>query len=145
MLLGLRDGLLITSLYFLIYAFLIYGILVLFWNPMSRGPSQLLMANYRLRITVLLTIFSLAGLPPLLGFLSKLLVIKQTFLVANPYLVICIVFSSLIVLTYYVGFRYTRVIFVPRMKRALPTKNLSFHKGLYTVVLLGFRVLRVMY
>merc|ERR1739848_514473 len=55
------------------------------------------------KIIISLLFISLEGMPPLLGFLRKFIVLKIIFLYENIFLFLIIIFSSLILLYHYIS------------------------------------------
>ena len=131
-----------TIFYFLIYLFLIIGVLILFWRPRNCVPTQIVMSRLGYGVISLFTIFSLAGLPPLIGFLGKLFIVKQIFDPTLITLFVILMFSSLFILLFYMGFTYSGVTMVPYNKQFQKPKNMSSIICTYTRVLLGFNLFR---
>jgi len=144
-LLGLNNRIQVSIYYFLIYTFLLFGILVLYWNPSISILNQMNAYPYNYRILILLTIFSLAGLPPFLGFLGKIIVLKQTLYFTNFIFLVIIVFRSLFILYLYIRFSYVCVLYTPDTKNHFVKKRLTFFKRLYIITLLGFSLIMVFF
>ena len=134
----------ITIFYFTIYLFLITGVLILFWRPRNTVPSQIVISRLGYGVIGLFTIFSLAGLPPLIGFLGKLFIIKQIFDPSITMIFVILVFRSLFILLFYMRFSYAGVTIVPYNKSSLRTKSNSYSMSIYTRILLRFNVFRLL-
>merc|ERR1712133_200180 len=134
----------ITVFYFTIYLFLITGVLILFWRPRNTVPSQIVISRLGYGVIGLFTIFSLAGLPPLIGFLGKLFIIKQIFDPSITMIFVILVFRSLFILLFYMRFSYAGVTMVPYNKSSLRTKSNSYSMSMYTRILLRFNVFRLL-
>merc|ERR1712215_9598 len=109
----------------------------------SSTPSQLSVLNYFHGLGRLIIMFSLAGLPPLLGFLSKLIIIKIILGLTRFFLLIIIVFSSLFILYFYIRYSYRRINIIPSNKLSLNVKSNSLFKSLYLFILLCFNTLGI--
>jgi len=142
-LLGTRVSIHIVLFYFLIYFILIAGVLVIFWNPFSSRPSQLSLSNYFYGLRGLIVMFSLAGLPPLLGFLSKLIIIKIILDYTRFFLLIIMVFRSLFILYFYMSYSYRRINMIPSNKLRLNNKLNSALKSMYLFILFRFNTLGI--
>jgi len=142
-LLGTGLSIHIVLFYFSIYFILIAGVLVIFWSPFSSTPSQLSVLNYFHGLGSLIIMFSLAGLPPLLGFLSKLIIIKIILGLTRFFLLIIIVFRSLFILYFYMRYSYRRINIIPSNKLSLNVKSNSLFKSLYLFILLCFNTLGI--
>merc|ERR1712105_415366 len=114
--------------FFFIYVFLLFGVLILYVNPRKNISQQLPSLDYGSSIIILLTILSLGGIPPLLGFLGKIIMVKQVYIFFNFFFLIILVFRSLIILFLYINFCFTRIIFIPRIIRTNKIKRFSFLK-----------------
>merc|ERR1712080_493761 len=110
------------------------------------GPSfsvaeQVRTTTYFFRFLILITIFSLAGLPPFFGFLRKVLVIKHPIVSVNIVLLLLLVYRSVITLFYYIRFRYISIIYTPKIKDSNMPKTYTYLKRLYSVSLVGFTLM----
>nr|AAL16571.1 NADH dehydrogenase subunit 2 [Coryphopterus hyalinus] len=97
-----------------------------------------------LRIMLPLTALSLAGLPPLTGFLPKLLILEELVNQDRPFLALFMGMSSLISLYYYLQIAYTAAISSPntitgtifwRLRRPAPYRILALLFVLSTALL----------
>lgn len=103
--------------------------------------SQTVRITLRSKLIFRFFFISLGGLPPFLGFLGKLLVLKNVIVYFNIFLLLMLTFSSLIVLIYYIIFRLFRLTFSPRRKIAPGLQPTSLvYKG-FVLRLLRFNVL----
>merc|ERR1712090_129149 len=127
--------------FFFIYVFLLFGVLILYFNPRKNISQQLQSLDYGSSIIILLTILSLGGIPPLLGFLGKIIIIKQGYIFFNFFFLLILVFRSLIILFLYINFCFTRIIFIPRIIRTNKIKRFSFLKRFFCFSFFGFTIL----
>ena len=94
--------------------------------------------NYFDKIIIVIVFISLGGIPPILGFLRKLLILKIIFIYENIFLFILIIFSALILLYHYISRIYFFLTYVPSMKFSLNYINNSWIKYLYLISLVIF-------
>merc|ERR1712105_428172 len=125
--------------FFFIYVFLLFGVLILYFNPRKNISQQLQSLDYGSSIIIFLTILSLGGIPPLLGFLG--IIIIQVYIFFNFFFLIILVFRSLIILFLYIKFCFTRIIFIPRIIRTNKIKRFSFLKRFFCFSFFGFTIL----
>lgn len=65
------------------------------------------------KVFLVFIILSLGGLPPFLGFLAKLIVLKSIIFILNIVFVIVLMYSSIIVLMIYTYYRFLAMNFAP--------------------------------
>nr|ALQ78788.1 NADH dehydrogenase subunit 2 [Glycera dibranchiata] len=95
----------ITSLYFLIYSLMTLSIMFISYDNTVKSNYMTSISNMStsLSLSLMILFLSLGGLPPLLGFLPKWMMIKS-MIFQNMYLFISImIISSLISLFYYLS------------------------------------------
>ena len=90
------------------------------------------------KIIISLLFISLGGMPPLLGFLRKFIVLKIIFLYESIFLFLIIIFSSLILLYHYISRIYFFLTLIPSIKIRFNWNNYSLIKYLYLASLLYF-------
>lgn len=144
-LLGLAESLRITLCFFSIYTFLLFGILILYFNPSTNISIQIQSLDYKISLIIILTILSLGGVPPLLGFLGKVIILKQVFFLFPYYFFLILIFSSLIILFLYINFRFISIIFIPRIFIIKRKKRLSHLKSFFCFLFFGFTCLACFY
>nr|YP_026117.1 NADH dehydrogenase subunit 2 [Philaenus spumarius]AAT39431.1 NADH dehydrogenase subunit 2 [Philaenus spumarius] len=90
--------------YFLIYTFMVYNLIYLFMIMEINYLNQFLinMHNSSFKIILSLLLFSFGGVPPLLGFLPKLIIIQSLMLNSNFLILLIMIMTSLITLFYYI-------------------------------------------
>lgn len=90
--------------YFFYYSFII-SILIIIIHKIGFNYLNQFFFNFNLSLNkyfILLIIFSLGGLPPLLGFLPKWIVIQSIIFSSNYFIVLIIIMTSLLTLFYYI-------------------------------------------
>ena len=103
--------------------------------------TQINRINYFDKILIVLIFMSLGGIPPILGFLRKLMVLKIILIYENIMLFLIIIFCSLILLYHYISRIYFFLTFIPLLKFNFNVKNISIIKGLYLVSILIFNII----
>jgi NADH:ubiquinone oxidoreductase subunit 2 (subunit N) len=99
--------------------------------------SQINRINFFDKICMVLIFMSLGGLPPLLGFLRKFLVVKFILISSNRiYFIMIVVFSSLFLLYFYISRIYFYLTYIPSLKMNLKIRHVLIKKYLYIISLL---------
>lgn len=120
-------------LFLTIYVFLLMGI-YLFYNSFYYNLFiQINRINFFDKIIIVLLFISLGGMPPLLGFLRKFLILKIIFIYENLILFLIIIFSSLVLLYHYMSRIYFFITFIPSLKTNFSTNNYSITKYFYLI------------
>ena len=102
---------LLLLLVFSIYTILVISLVMLVkirGNPLLRRGSK---SSPLFLSLIFLSFLSLGGLPPLLGFLRKAIVVKESLSLISMELLLVIVFRSLFILSYYVSMSISSIIF----------------------------------
>lgn len=102
------------------------------------GFLGLLKNSPLLAVTMMVALFSLAGIPPLAGFMGKYMVLREALMAGYTSLVILAVVTSLIGVYY-----YFRVILLMVIREPLATRRYEF-SPLYKVLLIVLVVLMVL-
>lgn len=127
--------------YFRIYAFLLFGVVRLCskYSPTTfRSLNNMGIGD---GAVLIFTFISLGGLPPLLGFLGKLLVLKTTLIHIRLSLTLLLVYTSLIVLNIYISRLFFILANGPSMKTGLGRHKIRAKAGMFGVSLGGFTIL----
>lgn len=140
-LLGYYRRIQITRIFFIIYIFLILGILLFLWNPSIRIFIQIQSINYYNKLIILLVIISLGGLPPFIGFLGKVIILKQTICVARIFLILFLIFRSLRILFFYINFMYISITILPSATVIINYKDFSVINSIYIFTFYRFTIL----
>ena len=125
-------------LFLTIYVFLLMGI-YLFYNSFYYNLFiQINRINFFDKIIIVLLFISLGGMPPLLGFLRKFLILKIIFIYENLILFLIIIFSSLVLLYHYMSRIYFFITFIPSLKTNFSTNNYFITKHFYLISVIIF-------
>merc|ERR1712083_1059987 len=88
---------------------------------------------------------SLGRLPPLLGFMIKLLVLKRLILIIGIFTIISLVFMSLMILYTYISrffFFYLRII--PSIKLRIKTRKIKYLKLVSLMSVFNFNLFMIL-
>jgi len=105
------------------------------------AAGQVARINIRSKLIFRFFFLSLGGLPPFLGFLGKVIILKHVIIWFDNILLIMLTLSSLIILLYYVIFRIFRLAFIPNTKIVTATEAPEVSNKLFFISLLGFNLL----
>ena len=125
-------------LFILIYIYILLGIYIFYNIYYFNIFMQINRINLFDKIIIVIVFISLGGMPPMLGFLRKLLILKIIFIYENIFLFLIIIFSSLILLYHYISRMYFFLTFIPSMKLSLNYYNNSWFKFVYLISLIFF-------
>ena len=87
---------------------------------------------------------SLGSLPPLLGFLSKLLVLKRLILIRGLSILVALVFISLIILYTYISRFFFYLSIIPSIKLRLKINNYKYSKLVFIISVFRFNLLIIL-
>ena len=125
-------------LFIVIYIYILIGIYIFYNSYYYRIFIQINSINLFDKIIIILVFMSLGGIPPILGFLRKLLILKIIFYYENIVLFLMVIFSSLILLYHYISRIYFFLTFLPSMKINLRFYDNSILKYSYLISLVFF-------
>ena len=77
------------------------------------------------KIIIVFVFISLGGLPPLLGFLGKLIVLKNILVSVNILFILIIIYTSLIILYHYLSRTFFIITYLPSIKYSMARVNNS--------------------
>nr|YP_009753964.1 NADH dehydrogenase subunit 2 [Cyphoderus albinus]QIT06445.1 NADH dehydrogenase subunit 2 [Cyphoderus albinus] len=105
-------------LYFSVYSFLIISIINIVWNKYIKiNEINFINNSTQFKMSWSSLILSLGGLPPMIGFLSKMMVINKIMFYSLFFVMSFLIFSSLISLYWYLRMIYSSLmIFSKNMK-----------------------------
>ena len=128
-------------MFMLIYVVLLIGIYLFYSSFYYNLFIQINRINFYDKIVIVILFMSLGGIPPLLGFLRKFLILKIIFLYENIFLFIIIIFLSLILLYHYMSRIYFFITFIPLLKMNFNKNNFNILKFFYLASLIIFNVM----
>lgn len=131
-------------LFIFIYIYILLGIYIFYNIYYYNIFIQINRINFFDKIIIIMVFMSLGGIPPMLGFLRKLLILKIIFIYENMFLFLIIIFSALILLYHYISRIYFFLTFVPSIKLNLNYNNNSWIKYFYLISLVFFRFIFVL-
>jgi len=100
--------------------------------------------NLPAKLLAVFTLLSLGGLPPLLGFLGKVLTLKRVLLYTSLPLILTLVYGSLFVLYVYVSRSFYVLLNNSRLKVSLASVNLSLKVAALCGTTIGFNLLIIL-
>lgn len=125
-------------LFIIIYIYILLGIYIFYNMYYYNIFMQINRINFFDKIIIILLFISLGGIPPILGFLRKLLILKIIFIYENIFLFLLIIFSSLILLYHYISRIYFFLTYVPSIKIGINYNNNSWFKYIYLITFIFF-------
>ena len=131
-------------LFIFIYIYILLGIYIFYNIYYYNIFIQINRINFFDKIIIIMVFMSLGGIPPMLGFLRKLLILKIIFIYENMFLFLIIIFSALILLYHYISRIYFFLTFVPSIKLNLNYNSNSWIKYFYLISLVFFRFIFVL-
>ena len=143
LLFGVQNSAKLILSFILIYSILLLGII--FSINMRRNSSFYQMErldNFSKAMFIFIFI-SLGSLPPLLGFLGKLLILKTVILTVRLPAIILLVFTSLIILYTYISRFFFYLSMIPSIKLRLKINKLKYIKLIFLASIFIFNVLMI--
>lgn len=125
-------------LFILVYIYILLGIYIFYNIYYYNIFMQINRINLFDKIIIIILFISLGGIPPILGFLRKLLILKIIFIYENIFLFLIIIFSSLVLLYHYISRMYFFLTLVPSIKFRLNYNNSSWLKYNYLISFIFF-------
>merc|ERR1712062_59176 len=101
---------------------LFLSIYFIFLSPVKSISAQMLSSSHLNKVIKVFFLLSLGGLPPFLGFLGKLIIIKSSLFVIGPIFLFLLVIRSLITLFIYIRFSFIVLTF-PIISRLIEVEN----------------------
>jgi len=130
----------LLSIFISIYFLLLLGVRFSYSAHTCTGFQQLNRIPPLEKILRIFVLMSLGGLPPLLGFLGKLIVLKNIIFFISFAFILLLIYTALIILYHYISRMYFSLTFVPLMKISPSTKYFAPKKYFYLTSLVGFNV-----
>ena len=128
-------------LFILIYTYLLIGFTIFYKSYRINIFIQINRINILDKIILIMLFMSLGGLPPLLGFLRKYLIIKFIIYNINWLFILLIVFRSLYLLYFYISRIYFFLTYMPSLKLTIKVEIFIFKKVFYLISLISINIL----
>jgi len=93
-------------LFLIIYMVLLGGVVIAFNRFFKAVFYRISYKGFVNNMIELFVLISIGGLPPFLGFLNKIFILKQSLLDTSIIIIIILVFRALFILYYYIRFRF---------------------------------------
>ena len=135
----------IIIIYFRIYFILILRIVFIYNNNGTNSLIQMNNINNFDKIILIFILISLGGLPPFLGFLSKVLVLKLAIYIFNYIFLLIIIYTSLIILYCYISRFFFLLTYSPKIKFDIKSFYSSKKKIIFLITILFFNMLMIIY
>nr|YP_010835911.1 NADH dehydrogenase subunit 2 [Apphia sp. 1 SJ-2023a]WGC89430.1 NADH dehydrogenase subunit 2 [Apphia sp. 1 SJ-2023a] len=125
--------------YFLIYGLILMLILMMIFSLNSNYINQIVMIEFDFskKMVFWLSMLSMGGLPPFLGFLNKLIIIEFLLNNNNLILLIILIMTALLVIFYYIRLSFISMFFSSILKWNI-MKNSSISFLTLLINLMGF-------
>ena len=125
-------------IFIIIYLFLLIGVFILYNLYNLNIFLQINRINYFDKLIITIIFISLGGIPPLLGFLIKYVILKFIIIYEKIFFLLIIIFSSLLVLYIYLSRIYFFLTNIPSIKINLKINYFFFKKILYILSFIFF-------
>jgi len=131
-------------LFILVYIYLLRGFMILYKTYSINMFIQINSMRFLDKFMIIILFISLGGLPPLLGFLTKFLIIKFILYNINIIFLLVIIFSSLYLLYFYLSRIYFFLTYIPSLKLNFKLSFFFLKKTLYLISLITINILFVL-
>merc|ERR1711994_691469 len=125
-------------LFFIIYIYILSGVIFIYGQIKLGRFFYVNSINFFDKFFLILVFISLGGIPPLLGFLSKFIVLKILISFLNFFFLI--IFSSLILLYFYLSRLYFFLSNLPTIKIRFKINFINFKKLSYLMSLINLNL-----
>ena len=136
-LLSTQTSYLVFFLFFIIYTTILYCLILILFNLIVTRFYELGGVSVRLKTLLVYLFMSLGGMPPFLGFLGKICVLKENMYSMDSVFLVSLVLASLRVLYLYISRSFFFLCMVPYQKISIPQNKISYQR----IVILGGIVL----
>jgi len=134
----------LIMLFMIIYYLIIVAIfLSLKFNKLNIFV-QLNAIKVRDKINLIFNFISLGGLPPFLGFIGKLIILKRIYIYSRTWIRLLLVLVSVLILYYYLSRLFFLVSFPPSLKLTNKVNNTNITSTICTVSLIRFNLAIIM-
>jgi NADH-quinone oxidoreductase subunit N len=146
LLISVLFSLKLIFLFMRVYMFLLIGFVILYNFYGSSIFTQINSSAFSDKFFMVIVFMSLGGMPPLLGFFSKILILK---ILINNFIRLSIIFGiimcSLLLLYFYLSRIYFYLRNIPSLKTGLRLRKFSLKKTLYVISLIYFNLFFIIY
>lgn len=132
-------------IFIFIYTFLLIRLNIIYNYYNFNMFLQINSINFFDKVILRIIFISLGGIPPMLGFLIKFIILKIIFLYENLFIIILIIFSSLILLYYYLSRIYYFLVNIPRLKINFKVNIFFIKKVVYVISIIFFNIFIIIY
>merc|ERR1711875_35958 len=129
--------------FFLIYLILLLGIYFIYNLYNLNIFYQVIRINLIDKFFIVILFISLGGIPPLLGFLRKFLILKILVLEEKIFFILIIIFSSLVILYYYLSRVYFYLTNISSIKLNYKLNKVNIIKLIYLVSIISFNTILI--
>ena len=130
----------LLTIFISIYILLLVGVLLMYNKNIYRLFIQINRIVFIDKIMIIFVFISLGGLPPLLGFLGKLLVLKNILVYINIVFLFSLIYTSLIVLYHYLSRIFFLITYTPILKYSNKIVTLRWKKIIYILSVISFNL-----
>ena len=127
-------------IFFIIYIYMLSGVIFIYGQVKLGRFFYINSINFFDKFFLILVFISLGGIPPLLGFLRKFIVLKMLISFFNIFFLILIIFSSLILLYFYLSRLYFFLSNLPMIKIRFKINFINFKKLSYLMSLINLNL-----
>lgn len=130
---GMFTGFQYLVFYFFIYTWLFMGVYLVFAERRKRIFHRIQIASRVNKLYIVFILISVAGLPPIVGFMGKVCVIKAAVISIRMIFIIFLLFRSLTIMFMYLRFSYLAISFSPYAEVTPNKKFFTFKDSAYMV------------
>lgn len=131
----------LLRIFIIIYFLLLVGVRFRYSSHACGAFNQLSTVPPLEKILIVFVLMSLGGLPPLLGFLGKLIVLKNIIYFMDFMFIIILLYTALIILYHYMSRIFFSLSYPPIVKAGLKRNYYNVKKFFYLASLATFNVL----
>merc|ERR1711936_1473668 len=135
----------ITIIFIIIYMFLLGGFINVFNFQGLKIFNQINSIMFFEKFSIIMLFISLGGMPPLLGFLRKMIILKIILInFFNMVFILIVIFSSLILLYFYLSRIYFFLRNIPSLKINFNINLFSIKKIIYIISLTYINIILIL-
>ena len=142
-LVGVQHSLKVFFRFFTIYVILLLRVVTLCTKHSVSSFRRLISLRLMDKVGMVFVFISLGGLPPLLGFLGKLLILKSSLMYFNFIIMLVLVYRSLLVLYTYISRLFFIITSGPTLKVGLKNSKISIKTSIFCGSLARFNMMMI--